>query len=224
MNILDTLSEKPWLDKSPGAKHETPTDSLHAKKFALGIFLTIVSVLFSLLIVTFLARSQYPDFKALAGDVWQPFYNPTRLWVNTVILIASGLLMQFSLSALMHEKTKVALIGLVASLFFGLQFLSAQLMLWQHLQGLGYYVASNPANSYFYLFTAIHGLHLFGGLLVLARAVLRFRRQSDGDKLCQSVQLCTRYWHYMLVVWLILFALMCGSPETYKTLAALCGY
>ncbi len=225
MSLLQTLAQKPWLDKSAGAAiDESLLTSIHAKKIALNIFLAVVTVLFSLFIVTFLARSQYPDFKALAGDIWQPFYNPTRLWLNTGILFVSGVAIQAALSVLRKKQTRYALAALVMALVFALQFLVAQLMLWQHLQTLGYYVASNPANSYFYVLTAVHGVHVLGGLLVLTQALVNFWRKSSLAKLNESVVLCTRYWHYLFALWLVLFALMTSSPETYKTLAALCGY
>jgi len=225
MSIIQTLSQKPWLDKSSGEAIDQHVDySIHAKKFALNIFLTVITVLFTLFIVTFLARSQYPDFKALAGDVWQPFYDPARLWINTAILFASSISIQLSLFFLKREQNKYALLVLVAALAFALQFLISQLMLWQHLHSLGYYVSNNPANSYFYMLTAVHGIHVLGGLAVLTLALIRFWRKSASNRLSESVILCARYWHYLFIVWLLLFALMTSSPATYKTLAALCGY
>ncbi len=225
MNIIGTLSQKPWLDNSPGEIiDETFGNGLRPKQIALNFFLGAVTVMFSLFIVTFVARSQYPDFQALAGDVWQPFYDPMRLWVNTGLLFIGGIAIQASSYFAKKEKTKYAVIALAFALVFTLQFLVAQMMLWQHLHNLGYYVASNPANSYFYILTAIHGMHLVGGLLVLMNALLSFYRKNSFIQFSNSVRLCTRYWHYFFVVWLVLFALMTSSTETFETLAALCGY
>lgn len=224
MNIIQTLGQKPWLDNDAGELKDYSGAELRAKKFALNMFLAVVSMLFSLFIVTFLARSQYPDFQALAGDVWQPFYNAGRLWVNTALLFLSSVTIQLCFFSLKREKMMFALISGVISLFFAMQFVVAQLSLWQHLSDLGYYVQSNPANSYFYVFTAIHGIHLIGGLAVLCQALITYWRKKSDIKFMASIQLCARYWHYLFVVWLILFALLTSSPETYKTLAALCGY
>ena len=58
-------------------------------------------------------------------------------------------------------------------------FLVAQLDLWLHLQSMGFYIDGNPANSYFYLLTAVHGLHLMGGLMVLSNVVFRVWYDND---------------------------------------------
>ena len=224
MNIIQTLGQKPWLDHDAGEIRDLDSAELKAKRFALNTFLAVVSVLFSLFIVTFLARSQYPDFQALAGNVWQPLYDASKLWFNTAILLASGVAIQLSHLFRVRKKTTLALIAGFISLVLAIQFVALQLALWQRLMELGYYVQSNPANSYFYVFTAIHGLHLIGGLCVLLYALITYLRKNSEEKLAISVQLCARYWHYLFVVWLVLFALLTSSPETYKTLAALCGY
>jgi cytochrome c oxidase subunit 3 len=81
-------------------------------------------------------------------------------------------------------------------------------MAWRQLDAAGYFVASNPANSFFYLLTAIHGLHVLGGLVALARATGKVWRTADPGRVRLSVELCAVYWHFLLVVWLALFALL----------------
>jgi cytochrome c oxidase subunit 3 len=76
----------------------------------------------------------------------------------------------------------------------------------------GYFAAANPAGSFFYLVTAIHGLHMLGGLVALA-APLRKPSPWMGSTpqavsaLRLSVELCATYWHFLLLVWLVLFSL-----------------
>jgi len=69
-------------------------------------------------------------------------------------------------------------------------------------------VATNPSSSFFYLITAVHGLHLMGGLLVLGRTTVRVARGADLRKIRLSVELCATYWHFLLVAWIALFALL----------------
>jgi cytochrome c oxidase subunit 3 len=108
--------------------------------------------------------------------------------------------------------------------FFSVLFLVAQFDLWLRLQSMGFYMNSNPANSYFYLLTAVHGLHLIAGLVVLTNVVFRVWYDNNVDSLTAPLQLCTTYWHFLLAVWLVLFMLLTSSPETINTLAALCGF
>jgi cytochrome c oxidase subunit 3 len=227
MKALDILRSKPWLQSSGVAgmePHYGGPDTQAAARIVLRFVMAIVSVLFFLFIITFLSRSQYPDFEALAGAPWQPFTDASRLWFNTALLAASSLAMQVALSGARRDKLNVTVIGVSAGVFFTIMFLLAQLDLWGYLQSMGFYVNGNPANSYFYLLTAIHGLHLIGGLIVLANVVFRVWYDNDPGTLSAPLQLCTTYWHFLLGVWLVLFALLTSRPDTINALAAMCGF
>ena len=227
MNPLKTLGEKPWLAQPAGTEHSAPDSlaiALSSARIALRFILAIVTVIFFLFILTFLSRSQYPDFQALAGQPWQPFTDPSRLWLNTGLLALSSLAIQFGVHAARREQLNKAIVGISSAVFFALMFLLAQLSLWQHLQSLGFYINTNPANSYFYLLTAIHGLHLLGGLLVLTNVVFRVWYDGALDRLSGPLQLCATYWHYLLGIWLVLFALLTSRPDTINALAAMCGF
>src|SRR5437660_1268887 len=76
----------------------------------------------------------------------------------------------------------------------------------------GVYMSSNPHSSFFYLFTAAHGLHLFGGILALGYLVLRTTRRRDtveGElKRLGAAEATTIYWHFMDGLWVALFLLL----------------
>jgi len=226
MSFLKTLRDKPWVHSTAAASaaQYSGPDHAAAMRILLRFILGIVGVLFFLFIITFLSRSQYPDFEALAGQPWQPFTNPARLWFNTALLACASLAIQWGLIGTRGGKLNVAVSGISAAVFFTLLFLVAQFDLWMHLQAMGYYMNSNPANSYFYLLTAVHGLHLIGGLLVLSNVVFRVWYDNNLESLTAPLQLCTTYWHFLLGVWLVLFALLTSRPETINKLAALCGF
>ncbi len=224
MNPFKALAEKPWLAQPAGVPQALDADLGAAGCIALRFFIAVVSVLFFLFTITFLARSQYPDFQALAGQPWQPFTDPSRLWFNTALLAFSSLAMHFAASAAKKEHMNSAISAVTAAAFFAVLFLLAQLDLWQQLQSMGFYVSSNPANSYFYLLTAVHGLHLIGGLVALSNVVFRVWYDGELTSLSGPLKLCTTYWHFLLAVWLFLFALLTSTPDTINALAALCGF
>ena len=225
MKILKTLGTKPWLhDADGGAAAYAGPDTTAASRTALRFFLAMVGVLFFLFIITFLSRSQYPDFEALAGAPWQPFTDTSRLWFNTSILALASIAMQWGLSGARQDKLNVVVPGLSAAVFFTVMFMVAQVDLWLHLQSMGFYLNSNPANSYFYVLTAIHGLHLIGGLIVLSNVVFRVWYDNDLQSLATPLQSCTTYWHFLFGIWVVLFALLSSSPDTINTLAAMCGF
>jgi len=226
MSIFKTLRDKPW-EHAPAHAGDVPTyapDPDGASRTALRFILAIVGVLFFLFIITFLSRSQYPDFEALAGAPWQPFTDTSRLWFNTVLLACASIGMHMGLSGARRGKLNTSVIGISAGALFTVLFLLAQYDLWLDLQSMGFYVNTNPANSYFYLLTAIHGLHMLGGLIVLSNVVFRVWYDNELKSLAAPLQLCTTYWHFLLGVWLVLFALLTSPAETINALAAMCGF
>ena len=225
MNFFRTLGEKPWLAQAGEiAVINNSEQNILKGKTALNFLLAVVGVIFFLFTVTFLSRTQFPDFMALSGEPWQPFTNPVQLWYNTAALLLGGIGLQGAkLSAKANHFNK-ALVGIIIGIFFTLLFLVGQLLVWTQLYALGYVLTSNPANSYFYLFTAVHGLHILGGLVALSYVTFQFIRKNGVARLSSGISLCATYWHFLFVVWLLLFALLTSSPETYKTIAQLCGF
>ncbi|HVF16373.1 MAG TPA: cytochrome c oxidase subunit 3, partial [Steroidobacteraceae bacterium] len=70
----------------------------------------------------------------------------------------------------------------------------------------------SPALAFFYLLTIVHVLHLIGGLVVWARTLMRMRRREfELIEARISIELCAIYWHYLLIVWLVLFALLLST-------------
>ena len=90
-------------------------------------------------------------------------------------------------------------------------FIAGQLVAWQQLNLAGHFVSSNPSSSFFYLLTGVHGLHLIGGMGAWWLTVRRLRPGSDIAAARMSVDLCTVYWHFLLLVWAVLFYLLLSS-------------
>ena len=225
MSFFKTLGEKPWLAQAGEIAYINHADQHILKgKTALNFFLAVVGVIFFLFTVTFLSRTQFPDFMALSGEPWQPLTNPVQLWVNTAALLLGGIALQWAKLSAKAKQVNRALAGIIIGTFFSLTFLVGQLLVWKQLVDLGYVVTSNPANSYFYLFTAVHGFHILGGLVALSKVSFAFIRKNSLAQLSSGISLCTKYWHFLFVVWLLLFALLTSSPDTYAAIAKLCGF
>jgi cytochrome c oxidase subunit 3 len=75
----------------------------------------------------------------------------------------------------------------------------------------GFYLASNPANSFYYLMTGLHGVHLLGGLWVWSRTSIKLLSGAEPKEVKLSVELCTTYWHFLLLVWLVLFGILANT-------------
>jgi cytochrome c oxidase subunit 3 len=192
---------KPWLEV--GAIDDFPdtgASSLPAATIGLGVFLAVVGTLFALLISAYFMRMQVAD--------WAQMPAPKLLWFNTGVLILSSVALQYALVAVRRGRMEDVGGGLIAGGLFAFTFLVGQLLAWQQLNAEGYFLATNPANAFFYLLTGVHGLHLLGGLVALGRTADKVWRGFEVNQVRSSVQLCAVYWHFLLALWLVLFSLL----------------
>ena len=205
--IFQLLTQKPWEPSQAKIDDLHDGETLNLSKGKLGLrFIMIVStIFFCLFIVTYADRMIYPD--------WQQMPEPLLLWFNTLILLISSAVfinVQIASKKNQFEKVKnqMIIIGVMAFIF-----LCGQLMVWQQLVSLGYYVATNPANAYFYVFTTLHGLHLIGGLFYWYLTINKVWAPQEVAvvKTKHTVELCAIYWHFLLAVWVVLFGLMLFS-------------
>ena len=202
MGIYTEITKKPWL-ADPSADEGLNiqgTSFLPTGKVALRVLLCTISVIFILTIIGYADRMYFPT--------WKPMPEPWMLWINTALLIASSVAMQWATKScrrnILTSVRDCLLIGGILSFAF----IIGQLYVWEQLAGLGYYASLNMANGFFYLLTALHGLHLLGGLVAWGRSVYKLLRGASVVDIRLSVELCTTYWHYLLIIWLILFSLL----------------
>ena len=206
LNIFKLLSQKPWEPSQAAVDNEHDGKTLALSKAKLGVrtIMVVSTVIFSLFVVSYSDRMQVHDWKNLS--------EPWLLWINTIILIFTSFV--FHKAKVLSDKNELEkaknyllLIG-----FLTFAFITGQLLVWQYYVSLGQYVSTNPANAFFYLFTALHGLHVLGGLFFWGRATTKlFTRNYNVLKIRQAIELCAIYWHFLLIVWFILFGLMIAT-------------
>ena len=200
--------EKPWLP--PTDTNITEFNSryfaVHNRKIALVLFLCIVGVLF------FLLFSAYHMRIVLSTD-WVASPEPPLIWANSLVLALVSAVMEWSRSTVQRGEIDVARTKFIIAGLLTLVFLIGQMIIWKQLSDLGYTLPSNPANAFFYLITGIHGIHLFGGLIAWLRTILRMRVsvQDDLSEIRMSIDLCTLYWHFLLLVWIVMLALFIST-------------
>jgi cytochrome c oxidase subunit 3 len=202
------LAAKPWLEEGVAVDFRDQSgSSVPAAKIGLGVFLAVVGSLFALLISAYSMRTSMVD--------WRELPLPRLLWFNTGVLVISSVALQWALMAARRDDIDGLIVGLFVGGTSAMTFLAGQLLVWQQLNVAGYFVASNPANSFFYLITAVHGLHLMGGLVALGRTTAKVWRGAPMMQMRLSVELCAIYWHFLLLVWLVLLGLLTGWTDNF---------
>ena len=206
-SIFQILAQKPW-DPSQAKiddMHEGGTINLSKGKLGLRFIMFVSTIFFCLFIVTYSDRMVYPD--------WQRMPEPWLLWFNTAVLFFSSMVFVSTQIASKNNQFQIVKNRLLLIGFLAFAFLVGQLLVWQQLIANGFYVSTNPSNAYFYVFTALHGLHLLGGLVYWYLTIKKVWISSDivVSKAKHTVDLCAIYWHFLLAVWVVLFGLMLFS-------------
>lgn len=207
--LRHTFNTQPWIANTVAegrAFEEGDPRSLKAssKKIMLLAFLAVLVSLFSLFISAYAIRMDYYD--------WRPLTEPNILWFNTALLVLGSVAMQWAKHRIDRGLLGQARLGIAAGAALTAAFLVGQWMAWQQLTAAGAFLQSNPANAFFYLLTGIHGVHLVGGLAVLGNTLIAtWRTGFDTSRIRQSIELCTIYWHFLLLVWIGLFWLMLST-------------
>lgn len=201
--LRQTLNVQPWVsdpiaDAASGASLPT-----HTKTVGLTTFLAVATSLFALFVSAYTLRMQMVD--------WRPLTEPNVLWLNTGLLVLASVAYHWTRNQAIKGNLPGLKLGLILSGALSIMFLVGQFSAWGELNGAGYYLSSNPANAFFFLLTAVHGIHLLGGLYVWARSTVSAWNGGDATALKLSVELCTVYWHFLLLVWLVLFALLLST-------------
>ena len=202
-SFFKLISQKPWESSQAILDNEHDGKTLAVSKAKLGVrtIMVVSTVIFSLLVVSYSDRMLIHDWRSLS--------EPWLLWINTAILIFTSIIFHKTKvlsSNNEFEKTKNSLL-VVGFLTFA--FIVGQLLVWQHFVSLGQYASSNPANAFFYVLTALHGLHVLGGLYYWAKVTTQlFKSNYNISKIKHNIELCAIYWHFLLVVWFVLFGLM----------------
>lgn len=211
--LIQRLRDKPWTVQGviPGSQDGLTSS---APKVGLWAFLGMVTSLFLIFTGAYVMRMDHGHSPL---QEWQPVSEPSVLWLNTVALVVASILLQTAHSRASRNDLAGTKVYFTAGGILTIAFLLGQAFAWRQLAALGTYDHTNPAYSFFVLLTAVHGLHLIGGLWVLGRTAARLWRGLSKATVVQvaavrqSIALCTIYWHFLLLVWLGLFVLLLST-------------
>tara|TARA_Y100000768_G_scaffold202418_1_gene152237 strand:+ start:4388 stop:5056 length:669 start_codon:yes stop_codon:yes gene_type:complete len=203
--LKQTFNVQPWVSDEVADEVSGVSLDLKPQAIALSTFMAVATSLFALFASAYSLRMEMPD--------WRPLNEPLILWTNTAFLVLASIGYQWSRNnvATTDIGSKKVLNGLIIAGTFSILFLIGQLLAWKDLSDQGMFASTNPAVAFFYVFTAMHGLHLLGGMYVWARSIIKIRKKQDIRLVRTSVELCTIYWHFMLLVWMLLFGLMIAT-------------
>ena len=201
------LGRGPGGNGAPKPNGDRPfLDPSSISRYRLGTWVALASIL-----MLFTALSSAYIVRAASSSDWQPLAMPRILLLSSLLLLVSSGTLETARRKLRQAATSAYKSWLFLTVLLGVGFLASQLFAWRQLAKQGVYIASNPHSSFFYLFTAVHGVHLFGGLAALAYLSLRSRVPQETSALTKAqakADAVTLYWHFMDFLWIYLFVLL----------------
>ena len=143
---------------------------------------------------------------------WRPFDLPPQVWISTVLIVASSVTYSIAnraINANDHRKTKNYLL---ATTVLGGTFIASQILAWFALVQRGVYMESNPYAGFFYIMTALHAVHVIGGIVALGYIVLRTWVPTESEEEIRKNREIGNavgwYWHFMDALWIVLLGLL----------------
>jgi cytochrome c oxidase subunit 3 len=192
------------------------------RRARLGMYIAMASIvmLFAGFGSAFIVRQGigfFDDATRTTLHDWRTLSLPIIVWLNTMLLAASSFTLEharrkvrvaFAAAGWDGSDTRQETPWLNMTLVLGVGFLLGQVLAWRQLAEQGIYLATNPSSSFFYVFTATHGLHLLGGVAALAYAAMAVRLGRGIETRRMVLEVTALYWHFMGVLWIYILGLL----------------
>lgn len=200
------------------------SERLRRYRFGLSIALVSIVMLFVCMGTAFLFRQGFSSYDPTTGSYireWQPVQLPlTILWFNTVVLILSSATIEIARRRVVRRAAiapALRIVGgvkdehrepwLLLTTALGFTFLAGQVIAWKLIRQ--HFVGSNvTSESFFYILTGTHAIHLIAGLITLLYALLLPWLGKSLEHQRVIVDVVSWYWHVLIVLWIYLFTLL----------------
>lgn len=186
-----------------GGEHTPEPRRPNTRKYSTAVLLGIASIT-----VFFLVPAvAFVVLRVTNLHNWIGIHLPGILWLNTIVLLMSSATLELARRKLRLDDATGFRRMWTLTTVLGMFFVAGQIIAWRQLAARGVYAASGLASSFFYLFTALHALHLLGGVFALLYVELhRFGAARISRSL--AAEIASYYWHFMDGLWVFLLALL----------------
>jgi len=184
---------------------ESPLLDIPVGKFGMWVFLISEIMLFTGLIGSYIVLRLGSPSWPRPGEI----LNTPLLGVNTVVLLSSSLTMVLALSAAQQDRRRALKRYLLLTALLGLTFLGIKGYDYAHMWHHGFTISSSLFGSCYYLLTGFHALHVLSGVVLLLYLFTAASRGLFSAANYGRIEYSGLYWHFIDIVWVILFAILC---------------
>ncbi len=201
-------AEVPAVPLPAHGEHEAHTGSTNAK-LAMWLFLSTDCLFFGAFISTFLL---YRDRGGQEGPTPRDVFDIPFTSVTSFILLMSSLTMVLALAAIQRGDMRRFRVWILATVLFGVTFIGGQIFEFTEFSREGLNIDTSLFGSSFFVLTGLHGAHVTGGILWLLSlwGLSMQERMGQGDS--ERVEIAGLYWHFVDVVWIVIFTVVYLVP------------
>ncbi|MEM6845165.1 MAG: cytochrome c oxidase subunit 3 [Bacteroidota bacterium] len=185
------------LDKITLREEPQPILSMHPQKFALWLFIVTVVMIFAAFTSAYIVRR--------AEGNWLDFELPALFGITSGIILLSSISMHWAYISAKKDQITQLRIALISTLVLGIAFLIGQFSAWEALVDMEVFFVGNPAGSFVYVLSGVHGLHIVSAVIFLIVVVVKAFRYRIHSKRMDTMEMCVTYWHFLDGLWLYLF-------------------
>jgi cytochrome c oxidase subunit III len=174
--------------------------AMHPKKFALWLFMVTVVMIFAALTSAYIVRQSEGN--------WLEYELPDIFWYTSGIIVLSSITLHWAYLSAKRDNLSQLRLGMALTTLLGIAFLVGQWYSWVALVDRDVFFVGNPAGSFLYVFTGLHGLHLISGVIFLIIVLISSFSYKVHSKQMTALEMCATFWHFLGGLWLYLFMFM----------------
>ncbi len=174
--------------------------AMHPKKFALWLFLVTVVMIFAALTSAYIVRQSEGN--------WLDYELPDIFWYTSGVIVLSSITLHWAYISAKRDNLYQLRMGMLLTSILGIVFLIGQWYSWVALVDRDVFFVGNPAGSFLYVFTGLHGLHLVSGVIFLIIVLISSYNYQVHSKQMITLEMCATFWHFLGGLWLYLFMFM----------------
>lgn len=200
--MTQTTPPRPPRSARHAASKERPLPG--GAPFGMAVFLASLGAVFVSTLVGY-------AYVRLDAREWPPAGAPPlppTLWLSTLLLLLSSATIHAAVVGAREGRQARVRAGLAATAALGLAFLASQALCWQALAASMPPTTPTQYSFTFYMLTALHAVHVVGGLGPLGVATARGWRGRYGPEERTGLTLVAMYWHFLDAVWVALFGVV----------------
>ena len=192
------------VEPAHGADHEYTTTGLNHRKLLMWVFLSSDCLFFGALIATYMVyRGQ-----SLVGPYPDQIIDVPITTISTFVLLCSSFAMVRALAATNRNDQKGIQLWLLATAGLGSIFIGFQVYEFNLFKNEGLTLGTNLFGATFFTLTGFHGAHVTLGIIWLLGLFFVARKGRLGPKTSLDVEIAGLYWHFVDIVWIVIFTLL----------------